>query len=304
MLNPETSPELNKRDTDLSVEKITSSVGPDHISLDHFKKLKNYTEEEVEKDKKKLKSTEAKFKKKDAELSPDERKELEMSRKRGEAMEIVLADLLDRWFETDDIEVITQRTTRFDDVVNGIDIIIEFKTPESIEKSALAIDASLNVAGIKEKLKRCYKKVTDENKEFQVKYFQGQFVDESGEYPHGRLQSVIPMAAGLGYKNANDLFEEFAEYLSARDRSPDEGREKMKKLENNSIKKIFLKQIQNQLDFYKRNHEKINDDLVAEIEKISSIIDRVSEEMNSVVCDFRQKDDWVLKEIEKFSQNK
>ncbi len=296
MFNPEKNFENKRESVDLSVEKIISSVNAEHVSIDRFKKMEGYSEKEVEEDKETLKSAEDYFERKESRLPKETKERLEKSQKRGEAMEIVLADLLDRWFETDDIEVITQRTTRFDDVVNGVDIIIEFKTSESIERTALAIDASLNISGMGDKLERCFKRVSGEEGDFQVKYFQGQFIDESGDYPHGPLETIVPMAVGLGYKNANNLFEDFADYLSARDMDFEKGLERMDELNSNSIKKIFLKQIENQLDFYKENDEEIDKKTLDEINKISTIIEEVSKEMDSVVCDLRQKDDEVLKE--------
>ena len=302
MFNPEKRIESRREEVDLSVEKIISSVNAEHISIDRFKKLEKYNEEEIEKDKETLKSAEDYFEKKEAKLPKEQRERLEKSQKRGEAMEIVLADLLDRWFETDEIEVMTQRTTRFDDVVNGVDIIVEFKTDRSIERTALAIDASLNISGIEDKLERCFQRVIGNEGDFQVKYFQGQFTDESGDYPHGPLKTIVPMAVGLGYKNANNLFEEFANYLSARDRDFEKGLKEMDKLTENSIKKVFLMQIKNQLDFYKDRSKDINQETLDEINKISTIVEEISEEMNSIVCDLRQKDDEVLKETKKLSK--
>ena len=299
MFNPEKSFETKRENVDLSVEKIISSVNADHVSIDRFKKLEGYSEKEVEEDKKTLKSAEDYFERKESKLPKEKRERLEKSQKRGEAMEVVLADLLDRWFETEDIEVMTQRTTRFDDVVNGVDIILEFKTSESVERTALAIDASLNVSGMKDKLDRCFDRITGKEGDFQVKYFQGQFTDKNGDYPHGSLETIVPMAVGLGYKNANNLFEDFADYLSARDKDFEEGLKKMEKLNSNSIKKIFLKQIENQLNFYKENSEEIDEKTLDEIDKISKIVEEISKEMESIVCDLRQKDDWVLKETEK-----
>ncbi len=287
MLNPEKNLEKNKLKIEDRVEKIVSGAVMDHPPLDYFKKLDKYNNEEIEKDKSTLERIEDDF---------------EEGGKRGEAMEIILADLLDRWFETEDMEVITQRTTKFDDVVNGVDIIVEFKTPDSIEKTALAVDASLSHSIIEKKLKKCYSKVVGEDKNFQVKYFQGQFEDENGEYPHGPLKTVVPLVAGLDCRNANKLFKDFSDYLIARERNPKEGQSKLREIEGDSIKKIFMIQVKKQLDFYIENSEKIDSEMLDEIKKIRKIVERISNEMKSVVCDFRQKDDWVLEEIEKISQ--
>ena len=286
MFNPEKNREVNKLKIEDRVEKIVSDAVMDHPPLDYFKKLDKYNSEEIDRDKSILEKIEDDF---------------EEGGERGEAMEIILADLLDRWFETEDMEVITQRTTKFDDVVNGVDVIVEFKTPDSIEKTALAVDASLSHSRIGEKLKKCYNKVAGEDKNFQVKYFQGQFENKKGEYPHGPLKTVVPMVVGLDCRNANKLFKEFSDYLISRERSKKEGELKIKKIESDSVKKIFMIQIKKQLDFYIKNSENLNSKMISEIKKIRSIVERISIEMEDIVCDFRQKDDWVLEEIEKFT---
>ena len=72
----------------------------------------------------------------------------------------------------------------------------------------------------------------------------------------------------------------------------------MEKLSSNSIKKIFLRQIENQLNFYKENSEEIDEKTLDKINKISTIIKDISGSMDSIVCDLRQKDDQVLKETQ------
>lgn len=301
MLNFEKGPELNRLNIEQNIKKIVESGGVDHTPIDHFKNLEKYNSEEIEKDKKTLDNAKKKFESYKEEMSEEEKEKFEKSRERGEALEITLTYLLERWFEAEDLQVMTQRTTEFDDVVNGTDLIVEFKTPDSVEKLAMAVDASLHVVGIKEKLRKCFKRTTGKDRSFQVKYFQSQFEDKDGNFPHGNLKNVVSLVTGLGPKNANKLFDDFAEYLAIRDKNFKKAEKKMKKMESNSIKKIFINQIEKQIEMYKNKKNELNAETLDEIEKISTIIKDISKEMNSIVCDFQQKDDQVLNEINKFT---
>lgn len=301
MLNFEKGPELNRLNVEQNIKKIVESGGVNHTPMNHFKNLEKYNSKEIEKDKKTLDNAKKKFESYKQEMTKEEEERFEKSRERGEALEITLTYLLERWFETEDLEVMTQRTTEFDDIVNGTDLIVEFKTPDSVEKLAMAVDASLHVKGIKDKLKKCFNRTTGKDKKFQVKYFQSQFEDKDGNFPHGNLKNVVSLVTGLGSKNANKLFDDFAEYLAIRDKDFEKAEKKMKKMENNSIKKIFINQIEKQIEMYRDRKSELNTETLDEIEKISTIIKDISKEMDSIVCDFQQKDDQILNEIDKFT---
>ncbi len=301
MLNPERSFELNNLSIEQNINKIIEEGGVDHTPMDYFKSLEGYGTQEIEKDESILESAYKRINNSIDKLSPAERKEYEKGKERGEALEITLTYLLERWFETEDIEVLTQRTTEFDDVVNGTDIIVEFKTPDSIEKVALAIDASLSVKNINEKLNRCHRKMTGKEGDFQVKYFQSQFENEEEEFPHGPIKNLISLVSGLDAKNANKLFDDFAEYLSIRKRDFNESEKKMEKMANDSIKKIFLLQLKEQINFYKTKSD-LKPGILDELEKISIIFEEIEASMDSIVCDFRQKGDKVLEEVINFTK--
>jgi hypothetical protein len=297
--NSELIKELNK---ERSINKIIETGGIEHTPIDKFSSLPAYSEEEIEKDKKTVEKTYKKFESRDQEMANDRLEDLEKSRKRGEALEIALTHLIERWFQHDDLEVLTQRTTEFDDVVNGTDIIVEFKTPDSIEKVAMTVDASLHIRGIRKKLRKCIQKMTGKGDKLQVKYFQSQFEDENGDHRHGPLKNIISLVSGFGPYNADHLFEDFADYLQLRDNHPDQAEEKMEQLAENPLKKIFIKEIEKQIEYYIDNEEKLRPGLIDELKKINRIIKEISKEADSIICNFKESDDSVLNEIDEFKE--
>ncbi len=303
--NPEKSFELNRTNMEQTVKWITEDGkrgNPgERKSLEFFKDF-DYDEAEIEKDERLLNIAYKRIE--ESMKNTDDKEEIEKSNERGRAMEIVMTYVLEQWFETENIEVAAERTTEYDDVINGVDLIVEFKTPDSIESLALGIDASLHTKGIREKMHRCYRRMTDPYENFQVKYFRSVFQDENGENYCGPLKNVIPAIVGLGPKNANKLFENFAEYLSLRNNKDfHEAQNKMSSIVDNPIKKIILGQIKNQLEMYKVNSGKVKKELLDEIDKISKIIEKIenSEEMKGVVCSFDQEDDSVFRKIKSYT---
>gem|GEM_PF-4444298 len=290
---------------DQTVKWITKDAkegGPgERKKLDYFENF-GYDKDEIKEDEQLLKIAHKRIEK-SMEKTGAEKKEMEKSNERGEAMEIVMTYLLEQWFETEDIEVAAQRTTEFDDVINGVDLIVEFKTSDSIESLALGIDASLHTKGIREKMHRCYRRMTNPHENFQVKYFRSVFEDENGKNQRGPLKNIIPAIVGLGPKNANKVFEDFAEYLNLRNKDFHQAQDKMESIVHSPIKKVFLEQIKSQLEMYKANSGEVKEELLDEIDKISIIIKKIenSDEMKESVCSQTQKNDRVLKGVKSYT---
>ncbi len=291
---------IKKLNNERCINKIIETGGIEHTPMEKFSSLEGYSPEEIKSDKEKLKEVYDKFENRNQEIPEEKREELEKSQKRGEALEIALTHLVEKWFAYDDLEVLTQRTTEFDDVVNGTDIIVEFKTPDSIEKVAMTIDASLHIRGIQKKLKKCYRKMTGNDQKLQVKYFQSQFKNEDNEKHHGPLKNIVSLVSGFGPYNADHLFEDFADYLELKNKDSDQASDKLNELAEKPIKKIFIKEIEKQLEYYIENKDKLRPGLIKEVEKINKIIKDIARETDSIVCNFKESDDSVLNEVKNF----
>jgi len=222
---------LNRIDKNPEVEPI----------LDYAKKMERpdprdftdvYSSEEIDKDLRHLSKLEVKM---------DKGELVEKNKKRGEAFEIVLADQVD-WMGS---EALSTLSSRYDDVVNGVDVVVEFEE----EKLAFAVDASINCdpAKIKEKVEKSLGKVMQGG--CKVKYFQSQKDNYKGS-----LEGLIPVVVGLEKENADELLRTFSRLK----RLEKEKKEDMKstrnelreKLYETPLQGVFLRQIKVQLQMY------------------------------------------------------
>ncbi len=99
-----------------------------------------YLKEVIGKDLNRLRLTEKRIAEDYSKLGVMEREILDENKKRGECLEIILADQIydGDWFGP---EAMTSITSEYDDIVNGIDMIVEFDK-EKPQRMALAVDAS------------------------------------------------------------------------------------------------------------------------------------------------------------------
>ncbi len=313
MLNPEKNWEINKLNVSQAAEKIIGETeGDKHKSLKDFLSADRYkdsiydNEEEIAKDDEHVKDLEKTWEDEKREMSKEEKERYESIFKRSEALERTFVNLFPEWFSSEDgdINVLTFVTTKYDDVVNGVDFVVEFELPETTEKVAMVVDASLGMDGMKNKLKSCHDKIKGKEGKVEVKYYESQVPDEEGNYPIGPLKNIVPLVVGMGAKNINNLFEDFADYLALREKNIDLANEKMDKIAEDSIKKVILNQIELQLDFYLSEKEKIDPQMLDKVNKIGIILNNISKNMKDVVPDFGKMDDPALAEIEKFTQKR
>lgn len=301
MWNPESMESFRRINTDQAIKEILNTGEIDHQPIDKFKSLESYDSREIEDDKILVQEARERFENYEKRMAHDKRENLEKGKERGEAMEIVLTHLFDLWFETDQVEAKVQRTTEFDDIINGTDMVAEFKKDEEVEELAMAIDASLNIRAMEHKLEKCYEKMTGKEEDFKVKYFQSRFEDASGRYPEGPLEEIVSIVVGLGYKNADDLFESFGDYLSTKKKEPVSAEIKLQRLSTDPVSKIILKQIELQVNFYLDHQEFLREGVIDKLEKINKIIEDISENKKDVVTDFMMDEDQALEEVRRFT---
>lgn len=86
----------------------------------------------------------------------------------------------------------TIKTSEYDDIKNGVDLMVEFDEPETSRSHlALGIDATYGVQGITKKLERIHRDI-DQGKLTEVKYFEA----GDGSFK-GRLQQVPRIILGV-----------------------------------------------------------------------------------------------------------
>ncbi len=248
----------------------------------HFMHIYHGKENPIGKDLNKLRLTKKGIEKSNSGLGETEKRIMEENKKRGRCFEIVLGDRIHQgeWLGKD---VKTSRTSEYDDVINGVDMVIEFDK-ERPERMAIAVDASTssNVKVIEEKIRRNIEKIRKKKDMQEVKYFNSQIKDANGEYYQGSLKNLIPVVVGADKNNVDNLFDTFAELKSLEE---DKGgfveewkNDLIKKLNKDPLQGVFLKEIKIQLETYKSIIGEENKEFIDQCESLLKIINEVIEE--------------------------
>ena len=167
--------------------------------------VNRYGEGTIAKDRSKVERTKELFKAESEGLTAQEQIRHRLSLKRGEALEIIIAEQgeLSEWFGPN---AMTERTTEFDDILNKVDLVVEFSpetgeaAEEDMNRIAFAIDASDSPSGIAKKMAVNKARITGELPPSNVKYFCSQVTGYNGP-----LKRIIPLVVGLEGKNMADL---------------------------------------------------------------------------------------------------
>jgi hypothetical protein len=266
-------------------------------TLDQFADV--YPKWVIEKDKGWVATIKSQFQENFDSKPEDVKEKLYGTKKRSEALEIIVGDQIEMndWFGPN---ALFTRTTEYDDLVNGIDAVAEFNDPEDNPKRiALGIDASMkaDLDKVRQKIERNISKVLNNN--LSVKYFESQIDDYKG-----RLRDIIPVVIGVEGYDAGLLIEKFAQTIELQqkpDKNPFEEQKltKMRQdLANHPVQIIFLREIQDQVMMYyhilrKENNPKIQtkpERLMETAYMIQSILDEKKDIENQPGVALLEKD--------------
>jgi hypothetical protein len=229
-----------------------------------------YPREEIERDVKKLEEIERK-------IAESEH----INEQRGKAFEVLLVDQIHdgEWMGQ---EAMITQASRFDDVIKGVDPIVEFDR-ENAERMAIVVDVSTasDIAVVEKKIRKNIDKLFKGGRFLEVKYFQSQICDSGGTYYKGRLENLIPVVVGADRRNADVLFEIFTELKMHEKRGDSNLKERRKELREilakHPIQDLFLQETRIQLETYKRILKGKDEEIVKECEKLLSIIEEIIE---------------------------
>lgn len=276
----------------------------------NFSKI--YSAEEIANDARKIAALEETWARSLSEYSPEERRKNEVNIQTSNALEATIVHMgeLSNWFGQN---AYVFRTTKTDDVLNGVDAVVEIEPDENDDQSepqrfALAIDAS--TAGdpnvIEKKIYRNLEKIMGTYKKpAEVKYFESQITfDKEGESSQLRLDHVIPVVVGVEIKNATSLMSLYAEILQLKNfpkKSPQQKEDLKRKLSEaakHPAQIVFLEQISAQLTMYetvlvdlKPEHQKPK--LLNEVQKLQKFIDELKQTKNNLRLDNALHNDGV-----------
>lgn len=243
-----------------------------------------YSSEEIENDLDYLAKIKKKIEQGDNSLGSFEREIIKENKRRGECLEVIVADQGDsgNWFG--EYAMVT-KTSEFDDIRNGVDMVVEFDKEEP-ERIALAVDASTasEIKVIEDKIKRNIAKLKDNVHLQEVKYFKSQISNEKGEYYKGSIRDLIPVVIGADKHNVDNLFQTFSE-LKFLEKDKTEGakirrRELRYELSRNPLQTLFVEEIKIQLETYKKvsENKKVIDECFSLLKIIDEVIEMKAEE--------------------------
>lgn len=261
------------------------------FTLDHFSDI--FSLKEISTDISNVENLKSKFVVNDSKLSPEGVANKVHSRKRSEALEIIIADQieLNDWFGG---ESLFFRTTEYDDIFNGTDAVVEFNLEDKPERLALAIDSTsqTDLYRVKEKINRNISNML--TNKLEIKYFESQIDGYKGS-----LKNVVPVVIGLEAGNTNDLIDTFSKLIKFGEKMNDPSLHVNEKILAKqgflSLKKdivkhpaqvIFLEEILNQLEMYNTLLNRENNPRVAvkaeDISRLTNIIHHILDDKKNI----------------------
>lgn len=311
------------RKIDFDSKKSETALNLDLILKHRYKKRIQetdftdvFSEEEVARDRQLVARLEEKFTEQLEHLPRAEAEQVKNGEKLSHILEIIIAEQGEE-FHWAGKNAHFIRTSRFDDIVNGVDLIIEFDIDTSVSgenaprRVALGVDASQNVDVIYQKIHRNIDKLTQQNGKQtpEVKYFQSAV----NKNIKGPLEVVIPVVIGLEknnsaalinligpLKNLDDLEKKYPHLKENIDLKRKDLTEKLK---NHPAQVVFYRQISAQLKNYLKlltGTDQRTKTHRSEIMSILNKFDRIKESKGSIdLRDFIN--DKIMTTIETFS---
>ncbi len=261
--NIETILSSEKRAKRPNMDDFVEIYGPEEISKnkEYLNLIKRYIKEEKEK------------------MSFDDKKVYENNEKRGRVFEIMLADQIHDggWFSFD---AMATRTSEFDDIARGVDLVIEFNE-EEVKRLAIAVDASTSsdIKIIEKKIKRNIDSLIKGSEKLNIKYFESQIPDENNNYYKGEIKDLVPVVIALDKSNANKIFDSFSKLISLEKRNDDNAKDERaklrKELSEHPVQSVFLEEINVQLKMYQPILKDKNIKMFNQVDTLIRVIDGV-----------------------------
>lgn len=253
--------------------------------------FKDYRESVVKHDTTLVAALEAEFKKEMA-LDPEHA----LAVKRGELCEAIVATQIEEsnWMGSNAEVTIP---SRYDDIVNGIDIIVGFDEEEMHSHLGLAVDVTESTRGVERKFHKIRESI--ENGELsQVKYF-------DSDYFHGALRQVPRVTIGADRTALREVADLLLYFKMRKKRPVDTQtvskeiagslttrfKEVREKLETHHLQFQILLEIVAQLEVFREYAEKENKEKpAASYEKVLAIAKRILKEKRGMIGEAKYRE--------------
>lgn len=249
------------------------------IDMDDFRGVKDYSEERIQIDKKRVEGIKTKIQKRGTEPT-----------RKARLLEMVLTDQIElsNWFGQDTHTIVP---AEYDDIFNGVDIALETVDESGAKHLALGIDATSSTMKIREKLKKIKEHIADGTLT-KLEYFHSDDYDPEYYGAKGNIPSVVIGTSGKTIRELGELW--MSAYGLARLRQQSGGaplspeseesqrqavKEAKSKLANHRAQFLFLEEIKMQLAVFRDFAVRIGQPIVAQkFIYILEIVDSVLEE--------------------------
>ncbi|MDD2758508.1 MAG: hypothetical protein PHD72_04035 [Patescibacteria group bacterium] len=220
----------------------------------------------------------------------------------SQAMEMVLAWCGETggWFGKNAAAI---RTGKYDQLINGVDLVIEFAPNNEEEESrclalSIAITAVENTAGLDEIMEKNLEKIKT-GKLAQVKYFESPATGEKRQ-----IENVIPVAIALDGERAIEFINKYSQKILNKKAAAEDG----KQVGADPIQIMFLEQILAQLKAYLEEMDEENSKeagIISEINKLQELLQPILDEINTGEQSNLEEDEIskrILKNLDKWLQ--
>ena len=160
---------------------------------------------------------------------------------------------------------ITIKSSRYDDIKNGIDLIIEFPDSEGASASHLALAVDITLSNELEKKMNGIRRDIERGELSNIKYFESETLSIRGE-----KRNVPKVVIGADSKMLNQIIDLWIR----------QDKESKNRLGNHPIQFVLLEEVMLQLEKFKDYAEKFKQD------KVSESYDKVRDVMNGI---YREK---------------
>jgi len=263
--------EQPKKDIDFvdhprAYERAKSVLEQDRIDMESFSDL--YGQEVVTADLEYVERMEEKF-------SNPLDSQSRILKEKAEVLEAIISREADQnmWFGENSAIILT---SKFDDIKNGIDAVIEFEKEEGISTLGLAVDVTFGNA-VGKKMDKIEQSIR-EGKKTSVKYFESELGDFRGE-----LRNIAKVIVGVDGRTEAELENFFAE-------------RKGSDFANHQVQLQILEEIIIQCEYFKSIAEEVRrENVFKSYDRALKIISKLLEERKEVVSDTGERDSFLLK---------
>lgn len=205
----------------------------------------------------------------EAEDTPQEKQD----RKLAEVLEAILLEQteLADWLGSN---TNTLKTSKYDDIANGVDLVFEYSDAERASHSAAAIDATYSVLGVSKKMREVRTRIAHRNLA-PIEYFKSEALKIQGS-----IDQVPKLILGMERERALELAGRWVQMK--------DGRLSKKSFAEDPVRLLLLQQIEMQVEAFRAYAAEVgNDDAAIAYSRIRALVSNAKENIPAEALQMR-----------------